>query len=368
MSSETVMARRSRKDLERRNRDMPREMESSDAVSQNQMKSGGRPYIYVVGATGTAVIDPANWQLIVIAPGIAPGPTGFLVDNHYLDQSRRLWSVASGTQPIMPWEAPALGRLSVWDSKTFRNENTVVLGQNVVNTVGLTPDGKFAVVPVSTANRLNVYDTNSYQQVATVGVGARPWDMMVSADGKYCCEPDMDSDWLTIVDPKTWKVSGKIPTGEGTAPFMVTISPNSKFASVEGAGHHGGIYAGATGPPAVPTGRGFTNTYVDLTSKSVIKTLPLDFLAVWDEFTPNGKYDFIFGPLAAKTVVVDTETYEVTETIKLQSTPSYITPDPNGKYVYASVKAGLQVIDTSSLQIVNTVPTGGVIGTPLVLM
>src|SRR5207245_8874084 len=69
----------------------------------------------------------------------------------------------------------------------------------------------------------------------------------------------------------------------------------------------------------------------------------------------------------AKTVVVDTGTYEVTETIKLQSTPSYITPDPNGKYVYASVKAGLQVIDTSSLQIVNTVPTGGVIGTPLVL-
>jgi DNA-binding beta-propeller fold protein YncE len=268
----------------------------------------------------------------------------------------------------MPWEVPALGRVSVWDSKTFRNENAIVLGQNVVNTVGLTPDGKFAVVPVSTANRLNVYDTSSCEQVATVGVGARPWDMMVSADGKYCCEPDMDSDWLTIVDPTTWKVSSRIPTGEGSAPFMVTISPNSKFASVEGAGHHGGIYNGATGPPAVATGKGFTNTYVDLTSKSVIKTLPLDFLAVWDEFTPNGKYDFIFGPLAAKTVVVDTETYEVTETIKLQSSPSYITPDPNGKYVYASVKAGLQVIDTSSLQIVNTVPTGGVIGTPLVLM
>jgi len=316
---------------------MPSEMESSSMMSQSQMQKGGHPYIYVIGATGTAVIDPANWQLIVIALGIVPGPTGFLVDNHYLDQSSRLWSVASGTQPVMPWEALAM------------------------------PDGKFAVVPISTANKLNVYDTSSFEQVATISVGARPWDMMVSADGKYCCEPDMDSDQLTIVDPTTWKVSGKVPTGEGTAPFMVTISPNSKFASVEGAGHHGGIYNGATGPPAVPTGKGFTNTYVDLTSKSVIKTLPLDFLAVWDEFTPNGKYDFIFGPLAAKTVVVDTGTYEVTETIKLQSTPSYITPDPNGKYVYASVKAGLQVIDTSSLQIVNTVPTGGVMGTPLVL-
>jgi DNA-binding beta-propeller fold protein YncE len=57
----------------------------------------------------------------------------------------------------------------------------------------------------------------------------------------------------------------------------------------------------------------------------------------------------------------------VTKTIALQSITSYVTPDPNGKYVYASVKAGLQVIDTSSLQVVNTVPTGGVMGTPLVL-
>jgi DNA-binding beta-propeller fold protein YncE len=191
--------------------------------------------------------------------------------------------------------------------------------------------------------------------------------MMVSADGKYLCEPDRDSDWLTIVDPKTWKVVGKVPTGEGSAPFMVTISPNNKFASVQCAGFHGGTYSGAIGPPAVPTGKGYVNLYVDLASQSIIKSLPLDFFAVWDEFTPNGKLDFIFGAGAAKTVVVDTGTYEVTETIALQSIPSYITPDPNGKYVYASVQAGLQVIDTSSLQVVNTVPTGGIMGTPLVL-
>src|SRR5256885_15995262 len=101
MSSQTVMARRSRKDLERRNRQMPREMESSNTMSQSQMKNGGRPYIYVVGATGTAVIDPANWQLIVIPPGIVSGATGFLVVNYHFHQSCRLWSVFSGHQPVM---------------------------------------------------------------------------------------------------------------------------------------------------------------------------------------------------------------------------------------------------------------------------
>ncbi|MGH9920163.1 MAG: YncE family protein, partial [Nitrososphaerales archaeon] len=211
----------------------------------------------------TAVIDPTNWQLIVVAPGVAPGTKGLLMDNHYRDQFGRLWSESQATE-----NGSALAGVYITNPKTFRNEKTISLGQNVLNTVGLTPDGKFAVVPVSTTNQLNVYDTGSYGRVATIGVGSFPNDMMVSADGKYCCEPDRDSDWLTIVDTKTWKVMGKVPTGDGSA------SP-----------------------------------------------------------TPAG----------------------------------YITPDPNGKHVYASIETGLQVIDTSSLQVVNTISTGGVVGTPYVL-
>jgi len=326
----------------------------------------GRPYIYVVGANGTAVIDPTNWQLIVVAPGVAPGAWYVFMDNHYRDQLGRVWSQSSAIEESYS----ALAGVYVTDPKTFRNEKTIPLGYNSVHTVGLTPDGKFAVVPISTENKLNVYDTKSFEQVATVSVGDGPFDMMISSDGKYCCTPEVNSDTLTVVDPKTWKVIGRVPIGDGSGSFMVTTWPNNKFASVECCGYHGGKYNLALGPPAAPTGKGFAIKYVDLTSQSVIKSIPLDFLAVWDEFTPNGKYDFIFGPLAAKTVVVDTGTLEVAETIELQSSLSlngYITPDPNGKYVYASVKSGLQVIDTSSLQIVDTIPTGGIIGTPFIL-
>jgi len=338
----------------------------SHVASTSSRTKAGHPYIYVVGAEGTAVIDPTTWQLIVVAAGVAPGVKGLLMDNHYRDQLGRLWSRSTAND-----DGSASAGVYVSDPKTFRNEKTIRLGHHNVETVGLTPDGKFAVVPISTKNQLNVYDTKSFEQVATVRVGDGPWDMMVSADGKYVCEPNVNSDWLTTVDPKTWKVVGKAPTGEGSGPFMVTIWPNSKFASVECCGYHGGKFNLATGPPALPTGKGNAIKYVDLTRQSVIKSLPLDFLAVWDEFTPNGKYDFIFGPLAAKTVVVDAATLEVTETIPLQSIltgDGYITPDPNGKYVYASGQAGLQVIDTSSLQIVETIPTGGVVGTPYVLV
>jgi DNA-binding beta-propeller fold protein YncE len=327
----------------------------------------GHAYIYVVGANGTAVIDPTNWQLIVNASGVVPGVWYIFMDNHYRDQLGRLWSQSSAIEESYS----ALAGVYVTDPKTFRNEKTIPLGYNAVHTVGLTPDGKFAVVPFGAENKLSVYDTKTYEQVATVSVGDGPFDMMISSDGKYCCTPEANSDTLTVVDPKTWKVIGRVPTGQGSGSFMVTTWPNNKFASVECCGYHGAKYNLAIGPPAAPTGKGFAIKYVDLWSQSVIKSIPLDFLAVWDEFTPNGKYDFIFGPLAAKTVVVDTGTLEVAETIELQSEPTlngYITPDPNGKYVYASVKSGLQVIDTSSLQIVETIPTGGVIGTPYLLM
>jgi DNA-binding beta-propeller fold protein YncE len=320
--------------------------------------------LYVVGANGTAIIDPSNWRVIVIAPRIAPGTGNLIFDNHYLDQLGRVWSVASATE-----DGSIPASVYVTDPKTLSNAKTISLGHNVVHTPGLTPDGKFAIVPVSTENRLHVYDTKTFEEVATIRVGAHPWDMMVSADGKYCCEPDMDSDWLTIVDPKTWKVIGTVPTGEGSGPFMVTIWPDNKTASVECTGYHGAEYH-HLGPPAVATGKGFSIKYVDLTTRSVIKSIPLDFLAVWDECTADGKYNFIFGSEAAKTVVVDTGTFELVATIELESSPTlngYITPDPSGKYLYASVETGLQVIDTSSFRVVETIRIGGVVGTPFLL-
>jgi len=54
----------------------------------------------------------------------------------------------------------------------------------------------------------------------------------------------------------------------------------------------------------------------------------------------------------------------------LESKPTlngYITPDPGGTYLYASVETGLQVIDVSSFRVVETIRIGGVVGTPFLL-
>jgi DNA-binding beta-propeller fold protein YncE len=140
----------------------PREM-----MSQEQIQSeAGHPYIYVVGATGTAVIYPSNGRLIVIASGVAPREEFLLVDNHYRDEFGSLWSQTSATE-----DGSIPAAVYVTDPKTFRNEKTIPLGQNAVHTPGLTPDGKFAVVPISTENQLNVHDTSSLQIVDNIPTG-----------------------------------------------------------------------------------------------------------------------------------------------------------------------------------------------------
>ena len=340
---------------------MGTETKSSKAATATK---SARPYLYVLGANGTAIIDPSNWQVIATGPRIPPGTHDLIFDNHYPDHLGRVWSVAAAEE-----DGSALAAVYVTDPKTLTNVKTISLGQNVAHTPGLTPDRKLAFVPVSSENKVHVYDTTTFAEVATIEVGAHPWDMHVSSDGKYCCEPDMDSDTLTIIDPSSWKVVGTVPTGEGTGPFMVTIWPNNKIASVECSGHHGAEYH-HLGPPAVPTGKGFSVRFVDLVARSVIKSIPLDFLAVWDEFTLDGKYNYFFGSEDAKVVFVDTATLEIVRTVALESKVTlngYITPDPNGKYLYASVETGLQVIDTNSLRVVETIRIGGVVGTPFLL-
>ena len=142
----------------------------SSAASLGSRAKAGRPHIYVVGSNGTAVIDPSNMQLIVVAPGVAPGVWYIFMDNHYRDQLGRVWSQSSAIEESYS----ALAGVYITDPKTFRNVERIPLGYNAVHTVGLTPDGKFAVVPISTENKLNVYDTKTYEQVATVSVGDAP--------------------------------------------------------------------------------------------------------------------------------------------------------------------------------------------------
>src|SRR4029077_20976437 len=91
--------------------------------------SSGHPYLYLVGANGTAIIDPSNWQVIVTAPRISPGKHDLVFDNHYPDHLGRVWSVASAEE-----DGSDLAGVHVADPKTLTNVKSISLGQNVAHT------------------------------------------------------------------------------------------------------------------------------------------------------------------------------------------------------------------------------------------
>src|SRR5580693_4122814 len=101
------------------------------AASLGSKASSGHPYLYVVGANGTAIIDPSNWQVIVTAPRVPPGTHDLIFDNHYPDHLGRVWSVASAEE-----DGSALAGVHVTDLKTLTNVKTISLGQNVAHTPG----------------------------------------------------------------------------------------------------------------------------------------------------------------------------------------------------------------------------------------
>lgn len=93
---------------------MSAEMKSSKPV--NMAKSPDRPYLYVVGANGTAIVDPTNWQVIVTAPRVSPGKHDLIFDNHYPDRLGRVWSVAAAEE-----DGSELAGVYVVDPKTLTN-------------------------------------------------------------------------------------------------------------------------------------------------------------------------------------------------------------------------------------------------------
>jgi hypothetical protein len=120
--------------------------------------------------------------------------------------------------------------------------------------------------------------------------------MMVSADGNYCCEPDMDSDTLTIVDP-TPGSSGS-PHGKGL--FSQLREPGEAVADQK---HPAGL------PRRL--GRIHGGRQIQL--------------LLWVRGRESRRHD--------------RATLEIVRTIELESKLTlngYVTADPNGKHLYGN--------------------------------
>ena len=259
--------------------------------------------------------------------------------------------------------------------------------------VAASADGRFAYVPIygdsgvglpgTNGRNMVVIDISSHKVTGNVdfGRGVRPHLPVWGPDGLLYVTTELDNS-VTIVDPRTLKIVGTIPTNQ----------PESHMLAISHDGKHG--YTANVGPGTVsvldlkarttvaviPISKKTQRISISMddrfvftadqtkpqlavidTATNKVKTwVPLPDLGYGSAPTPDGKWLLIALPEAAKVAVIDLSTMKVARTIDVPPAPQAMLTSSDGKVAYASCAATNQVaeIDLATWKVTRLISTG----------
>jgi YVTN family beta-propeller protein len=271
---------------------------------------------------------------------------------------------------------------------------SVAEGGTTGHEVIASPDGRLAYVPIygnsgvgkpgTNGRNLIVIDIATGKIVGNVdfGHGVRPHiPLFGPKDGLLYVTTELDKT-VTIIDPKTLKIVGTIPTGQ----------PESHMLALSHDGRRG--YTANVGPGTVsvldiqgrktlaviPISREtqrisitlddkwvFTADQtkaqlaaIDTATNSVAKWVPLEGIAYGTAPTLNGRYLLATMPETGKVAVVDLKTMQVVRSIETPADPEEVLMRPDGKVAYVSCVASHQIaeVDLSTWKLTRTIAVG----------
>ena len=271
---------------------------------------------------------------------------------------------------------------------------SVAEGGTTGHEVAGSPDGKLAVVPIygnsgvgapgTDGQNIVVIDIASQKIVGNIQFdhGVRPHcPVFGPKDGMLYVTTELDRS-ITIIDPKTWKIVGSIPTGQQQS-HMFTIS-------------HDGLrgYTANVGPGTVSVLDMKAHTTLTIipishntqritisnddrwvftadqtkpqmavidTATNTVKTwVPLSGLGYGAAVTKDGKW--LLMPIPAKNVVdvVDLATMKVAHTVDVGADPQEVLAGPGGRVAYVSCVGANRVdeVDLATWKVARSIATG----------
>ena len=157
----------------------------------------------VVISTQTYEIVGRVTQVSPFCPNIAASPDG-----------KQVWLTLKDVGLVMVFLAEA-----PFDVLRVFNTGPITNHVNFVST----PRGQFAYVTVGGLNQVKVFQTDNFQQVATIPVGDLPHGIWPSGDGTRVYVGIENGDAVTAIDTSTNQVIATIPNGQA-AQALVYIS------------------------------------------------------------------------------------------------------------------------------------------------
>ena len=256
------------------------------------------------------------------------------------------------------------------------------------------PDGRYAIVPIygnsgvgqpgTDGNNIVVLDLASQKIVANIQFdhGVRPHcPVFGPKDGMLYVTTELDKS-VTVIDPKTWKVVGSIPTGQPES-HMLAISPDGTrgYTANVGPGTVSVLdmkgrktitvipISGTTQRISVSTDGRWVFTadqtkpqmaVIDASTNKIHTWVPLSGLGYGAAVTKDGKY--LLMPIPSKNVVdvVDLSTMKVARSVPVAADPQEVLTSPDGKHAYVTCIRASQVAEIilSTWNVDRSIATG----------
>jgi YVTN family beta-propeller protein len=199
-------------------------LDASSGEEKTRIKVPGGPGMQIFSPDGqygyvcssfnpeTVVVDVRTHKIVgsvkqasPFCPNIAATPDG-----------KQVWFTLKDTGKVQVFNArPPFNIIKTLDTGPITNHVNIVENTK----------GSFAWVTVGGLNRVNVYRTDDFSQVASIPVGNLPHGLWPSGDGKRIYVGLENADALAAIDTATYKVVATIPIGQ--APQAVAYVPGA---------------------------------------------------------------------------------------------------------------------------------------------
>ena len=214
------------------------------------------------------------------------------------------------------------------------------------------PDGRLAYVPIysnvgvgspgTNGRTLVVIDIAAQKVVANLdfGHGVRPhMPIFGPKDGLLYVTTELDQS-ITLIDPKTLKIVGSIPTGQ----------PESHMLALSHDGRRG--YSANVGPGTV--------SVLDIPARKTLKIIPISSNTQRIAVSNDDRWVFTADQATPRLAVIDTTTNQVSSSIPLEGIAYGTAPTPDGRWLLVTLpdQNKIAVVDLQTMQVVRSVPVG----------
>ena len=239
--------------------------------------------------------------------------------------------------------------LTVLDTATGKQVAKIAEGEITGHEVAASPDGRTAFVPIygdsgvglpgTDGRHMLVIDLATQKITNTIdfGHGVRPHCVVFNRkDGLLYITTELENS-VTIVDPKSLRIVGSIPTGQSES-HMLAISSDGRR------GYTANVASG-------------TVSVLDLVARKTITVISVAPRVQRISITPDNRTLFTADTTKPQLAVIDTATNKVTRWITLPESGYGTAPTHNGQWLLVAMpKANkVAVVDLKTLELTRTV-------------